>query len=264
MPHTRPHVPRLQYDSDGLPIVINTATDYTRTLIARAQALRDRNPNWYSMTREQQQSEIAQLNSTQQETPMTTTPTTTKHEAMIMLHVRFDMLTTDEWCANNTTERMAHAMLEHLRNNPMFQSDFTEGNTTYDTKVTYSGISQYKTALASDNRRRPNVWLTGRLESMGEAIANWSNSWRAIRSSNKLFESCQHLDTDCRNNGYVMLPMMPHATMRRVVDDARTNLEQARNEDFANAVREAAITVLDGLFEDGLPITHVNSRPEPF
>lgn len=198
---------------------------------------------------------------------MPTQPTpaeTTKHEAMIMLHVRFDMATNDEWCANNVTERMAHAMLEHLRNNPMFQSDFTSGNITSDTKVTYSGISQYKTALASDNRRRPNVWLTGRLESMGEAIANWSNSWRAIRSSNKLFDSCQHLDTDCRNNGYVMLPMMPHATMRRVVDDARTNLEQARNEDFANAVREAAITVLDGLFEDGLPITHVNSRPEPF
>ena len=193
-----------------------------------------------------------------------TTPTTTKHEAMILLHVRFDMATNDDWCANNTTERMAHAMLEHLRTNPMFQSDFTSGNITSDAHLSYSGISQYKTTIASDNRRRPNVWLTGRLESMSEAIANWSNSWRAIRKSNKLFESCQHLDTECRDNGYVMLPMMPHATMRRVVDDARTNLEQTRNESFADAVREAAITVLDGLFEDGLPVTHVNSRPEPF
>ena len=264
MPNTTP----LQYDADGLPIVINTATDYTRTLIARATAMRERNPNWYSMTREQQRSELTQLTQpTQQETPMPTTPTpaeTTKHEAMIMLHVRFDMATTDEWCANNTTERMGHAMLEHLRNNPMFQADFTQGNTTYDTKLSWSGISQYKTTIASDNRRRPNVWLTGRLESMSEAIANWSNSWRAIRSTNKLFETCQHLDTDGRNNGYIMLPMMPHATMRRVVDDARTNMEQSRNESFADAVREAAITVLDGLFEDGLPVTHVNSRPEPF
>ena len=268
---------QINYQQSGSPVIISYPDGelppidphperYIASVLARATAQRIQQaqqnasqPGWYDIP------EI-QINPIQQETPMTVeqTPSTTKHEAMIVLHVRFDMLTTDEWCANNATERMAHAMIEHLRNNPMFQSDFTSGNTTSDTKLSYSGINQYKTALASDNRRRPNVWLTGRLESMGEAIANWSNSWRAIRSSNKLFESCQHLDTDCRDNGYVMLPMMPHATMRRVVDDARNNLDNTRNEDFANAVREAAITVLDGLFEDGLPITHVNSRPEPF
>jgi hypothetical protein len=52
--------------------------------------------------------------------------------------------------------------------------------------------------------------------------------------------------------------------MRRVIDEARTNMDSSRNDDFANAVRQSAITMMDGLFEDGLPITHVNTRVEPF
>ena len=262
MPHTRPHVTPLQYDADGLPIVINTATDYTRTLMARASAMRERNPNWYDIP------EI-QINPIQQETPMTveTTPTpvpTVKHEAMIILHVRYDMLTNDEWAANNAAERMAHFMSEELRTSVYNKPELTIQSTVSDYKLTYSGINQYKTAIASEHRRRPNVWLTGRLESMTEALSNWANSWRAVRSNNSLYDTCRHLDTDGRDNGHVMLPMLPHATMRRVIDEARTNMDSARNDDFANAVRQSAITMMDGLFEDGLPITHVNTRVEPF
>lgn len=188
---------------------------------------------------------------------------TVKHEALIVMHVRFDMQTHDEWSSGNATERMGLFMLESLRNSNMFKSDFTENNSA-DVNLSYSGMHAFKTSIASDNRRRPNVWLSGRLESMSEAISAWGASWRTVRKTSPLFGTCQHLDTDGRRDHYVQLPVLPHATMRRVVEDARTNMENNRTEAFGEAVREAAISLLDGMFEDGLPVTHVSSHPEPF
>jgi hypothetical protein len=271
---------QINYQQSGSPIIVSYPDGelqpidphperYIASVLARATAQRIQQaqqnasqPGWYDIP------EI-QINPTQQETPMTveTTPTpvpTVKHEAMIILHVRYDMLTQDEWSANNAAERMAHFMVEQLRTSNYNNPELTIQNTMSDYKLTYSGINQYKTAIASEHRRRPNVWLTGRLESMTEALSNWANSWRAVRSNNSLYDTCRHLDTDGRDNGHVMLPMLPHATMRRVIDEARTNMDMARNDDFANAVRQSAITMMDGLFEDGLPITHVNTRVEPF
>jgi hypothetical protein len=170
-----------------LPPIDNRPEGYIASLLARASAQRIQQaqdnasqPGWYDIPEIQINPIQRPHHPRQQETPMTveTTPTpvpTVKHEAMIILHVRYDMLTNDEWAANNAAERMAHFMSEELRTSVYNKPELTIQSTVSDYKLTYSGINQYKTAIASEHRRRPNVWLTGRLESMTEALSNWAN-----------------------------------------------------------------------------------------
>jgi hypothetical protein len=264
MPHTRPHVTPLQYDADGLPIVINTATDYTRTLIARASAMRERNPNWYDMTQEQQQTELAQL--TQQETPMPTPHPTTKHETFIITHVRFDMNTSDAWCAQNATERIASVINHAIAEAPSMNVDLTGENISIsDMKQTWVNTVQSKTVLASENRRRPNLWLTGQIQSVMDTINNWNDNWRSIRKTDKLAGTCTHLNTVSSEMSYIQLPTLPIQLMTQIVDEARRNHDVMHTDRWVTSVREAVITRLDGLFEDCVPVDSQSAtNVEPF
>lgn len=255
-----PHQP-LQYDADGLPIVVNTLSDYTRTLIARATAMRERNPEWYSMAET-----ITQP--TQQETPMPTQESreTTKHEAFIITHVRFDMNTSDNWCASNATERIANVINHAIGTAPSTNVDLSgEGISISDLKQTWVGTHTYKTAIASENRRRPNLWLTGSIQSVVDTIANWNDNWRSIRKTDKLADTCLHLNTVPSEASYVQLPTLPVNLMSQIVDEARRNHENNVGDRWVTSLREAVITRLDGLFEDCVPVEGASqTRVEPF
>lgn len=251
-----------QYDADGLPIVVNTLSDYTRTLIARATAMRERNPEWYSMT------ETTATNPTQQETSMPTQQPreTTKHEAFIITHVRFDMNTSDNWCAMNATERIGSVINNAIASAPSLNVDLSAENISIsDLKQTWVGTHTYKTAIASDNRRRPNLWLTGSIQSVVDTIANWNDNWRSIRKTDKLADTCRHLNTVPTEASYVQLPTLPMNLMTQIVDDARRNYENNVGDRWVTTLREAVITRLDGLFEDCVPVDGASqTRVEPF
>ena len=260
MPNQTP----LQYDSDGLPIVINTTTDYIRTLMARANAMRERNPNWYDMTQEQQQAEIRQL--TQRETTMPTPNPTTKHEAFIITHVRFDMNTSDAWCAHTATERIGNVITNAIHTAPSLNVDLTDENISIsDCKQTWANIHQSKTVLASENRRRPNLWLTGQIQSVVDTISNWNDNWRSIRKTDKLAETCVHLNTASSEMNIIQLPTLPVQLMTQIIDEARRNHDTMHTDRWVTSVREAVITRLDGLFEDCVPVDSQSAtRVEPF
>ena len=253
------------YDADGLPIVVNTLQDYTRTVIARARALRERNPNWYDMTAEQIGTQLTQP--IQQETQMPTPHTITKHEAFIITHVRFDMNTSDSWASSNATERIASVINHAITNAPSLNCDLehSESAVMSDLNQSWVGTHQYKTTIASDNRRRPNLWLTGRIESALDAINNWNDNWRSIRKTDKLADTCLHLNTVSAEASYVQLPILPINLMTQIVDEARRNHENNVSDRWVTTLREAVITRLDGLFEDCVPVDGASqTRVEPF
>jgi hypothetical protein len=257
MPNQTP----LQYDADGLPIVINTATDYMRTLTARASAMRERNPNWYDMTQEQQQTQPTQL-----ETTMPTPNPTSKHETFIITHVRFDMNTSDAWCAQNATERIASVISHAIQTAPSMNIDLTGENISIsDMKQTWVNHVQSKTVLASENRRRPNLWLTGQIQSVMDTITNWNDNWRSIRKTDKLAETCTHLNTVSPDASFIQLPTLPVQLMTQIVDEARRNHDVMHTDRWVTSVREAVINRLDGLFEDCIPVDSQSAtRVEPF
>lgn len=255
MPHQTP----LQYDADGLPIVINTTTDYIRTLMARASAMRERNPDWYSMAET-----ITQP--TQQETTMPTPNPTTKHEAFIITHVRFDMNTSDAWCAQNATERISNVITHAIQTAPSMNVDLTGENISIsDMKQTWVNQVQTKTVLASENRRRPNLWLTGQIQSVMDTITNWNDNWRSIRKTDKLASTCTHLNTVSSEASFIQLPTLPTQLMTQIIDEARRNHDSIGTDRWVTSVREAVITRLDGLFEDCVPVDSQSAtNVEPF
>lgn len=198
---------------------------------------------------------------------MPTPNPTTKHEAFIITHVRFDMNTSDSWASSNATERIASVINHAIGTAPSLNCDLehSESAVMSDLKQSWVGTHTYKTAIASENRRRPNLWLTGRIESVVDTISNWNDNWRSIRKTDKLADTCLHLNTVTPEASYVQLPTLPINLMTQIVDDARRNHENSVSDRWVTTLREAVITRLDGLFEDCVPVDGASqTRVEPF
>jgi hypothetical protein len=98
-----------------------------------------------------------------------------------------------------------------------------------------------------------------------DTISNWNDNWRSIRKTDKLADTCTHLNTVSSEMSYIQLPTLPIQLMTQIVDEARRNHDVMHTDRWVTSVREAVITRLDGLFEDCVPVDSQSAtNVEPF
>ena len=196
----------------------------------------------------------------------------TKFETMFVLHVRFDMNTPELHRADSIAEALRRYISEQLIENPPYfmkataeEIETTDGPSTYEfkTRITYAGIRDFVTSLASASRRSPNVWNTGRLMTMSGSVADWTNNLRRIPRDSELGSRAQHLcigvtnfDSWLNEGKDILLPTVPLATSRMIIGKALAKFSIWNSERWSATVQECAVEVLDSMYEDGLPAGH--------
>jgi tRNA/tmRNA/rRNA uracil-C5-methylase (TrmA/RlmC/RlmD family) len=201
---------------------------------------------------------------------------THKFETLIAVHIRYDMPNADLHYAELLSVKMRETIINHIQSQPIDELRTTADElnmevnlSPYRARVTYAGAQDSITSEASENRRSPNVFIYGRLASMGGMIAEMSsNRFRRIRKTSPLGQRAQHLDTAqhnsiiSTNDEWVTLPTLPMSTARMILRRAWNTMRSNEDDRMVDLVQEATVDILDGIFEDGLPISREMTEAE--
>jgi hypothetical protein len=262
-----------RYDHDGLASSPQSLDDYIRTVIARSRAMRERNPHWYSMNPPTTQ---ATINPTQQETPMTT-----KYEAIVTFHVRYDIAGSDVYSANDFLNRVCEVMRQSIYGvtaNPTISvgsdeiaaiANGTQSGSSSTGRVTWAQVQDSGMSVASESRHNPNVVLAGYIASVDNIARSINSDYRAIDKTDnpEMFERARHLSVDANpTDNRTVLPTVPASTARVIARRALRELRTVPMVQLRRECQNSMFTILDGLYEDGLPLNYelTNEEVDPF
>lgn len=211
---------------------------------------------------------------------------THKFETLMAIHIRYDMANEDFYYADVLANRMRESIVSYIQSMPFDELRTTAEELTqpevnpHKARVTYAGCQESVVSPASENRRSPNVFISGRLASIGAMVTEIASmGYRRLRKDSPLGQRAQHLNTASPNtiissaDEYITLPSVPMSTARMILRKA-WNVQRAQESDrLRDFIQEATVEILDGIFEDGLPINseltsaerrNINDGHDPF
>lgn len=224
-----------------------------------------------------------------------------KFETMFTVHVRYDINNEDYSYGNDISQRIQQAVQSYIQqglqtdeglNGIIYfapKNNFThdgpavanaEPSTSGDNtlaKITFSQIVDSVTDFASENRHSPNVWFVGGLRNLRTQIRVYMNN-RTVMKNSPLAVRARQFDASepsswshVDNRDYYTLPILPNRTMELAIQRTRNNESRIVTDGIAEQLQEQVLDILDGLFEDGLPVQHDFTprearvaTPEPF
>lgn len=201
---------------------------------------------------------------------------THKFETLMAIHIRFDMQNEDLHYPEVLSAKMRDAIISYIQSQPIEELRTTADElnmevnlSPYRARVTYAGVQESITSEASENRRQPNVFIYGRLASLSGMIAEMSsNRFRRIRRTSQLGQRAQHLNTAqpnsiiSTNDEWITLPTLPMSTARMILRKAWNTMRSNEDDRMVDLVQEATVDILDGIFEDGLPVSREMTEAE--
>lgn len=207
-----------------------------------------------------------------------------KYESMFVVHVRYDINSDVFQDANDVHYYINSRVKQFIDHSlyvdqPTYEQVFVPSSVDVDiadrmnglkAHVSFTGVVDSIISEASDSRRTPNVWMAGRLMSLSASIRDWMSSVRSIRPNDRFITRARQFDSNDIPGENVLLPTLPLNTMRMIVNKCRERFVNADNSAWCDAMKESTLDVLDGLFEDGLPIdreltaNEIGSGAEPF
>ena len=207
-----------------------------------------------------------------------------KFESMFVVHVRYDVNTEHHGDASDVHVYIQNKFLEFLKTSlPQDQSYPTNVfvNTTAEVensdrqfglkaRISYASTVDSVMSDASESRRSPNVWFLGRLSSAAHMAREWVSYARTISNNDELASRARSFDTQEAGGDSIQLPTLPWNTMRLIFNRARENYYSNNNKMWHKSIKETTVDVLEGLFEDGLPVdreltqSEIGNYAEPF
>lgn len=207
-----------------------------------------------------------------------------KYESMFVIHVRYDVNSDVFMDANDVHYYINSRVKNFIDHNlhidqPQYEQVFLPTATEVEQAerenglkayISYTGVLDSIVSEASDSRRTPNVWMAGRLMSMTSSVRDWLSNVRSISSSDRFINRARQFDSNDVPNEHVLLPTLPLNTMRMIVNRCRERFIVADSRAWYDAMKESALDVLEGLFEDGLPVdreltqNEITNGAEPF
>lgn len=206
---------------------------------------------------------------------------TTKYEAIVTMHIRYDIAGSDIYSANDFLSRACEVMRQSIYGT---RADDTV-NASSDLiariangehpgggsvgRVTWAQVNDSGMALASESRHAPNVVLAGYIASVDNIVRSINGDFRSIsqRSNPEMFARARHLCVDALpQETHTVLPTVPASTARVIARRALREMRVAPHEELRRQCQNSMVEILDGLYEDGLPLNHefTTSEAEPF
>lgn len=205
---------------------------------------------------------------------------TTKYEALITLHVRYDIAGSDIYSANDFLSRVCDVVRSSLYGanaDPMVSagadrieaiSDGSQTGSGSIGRVTWAGITDTGMSTASASRHNPNVVHTGYIASIDNIVRSINSDYRAIeeRDDAELHQRARHLSVDTfPQDTRTVLPTVPATTARVIARRALRHLGSIPVAELRRQCQIAMVEILDGLYEDGLPLNYeMENEVDPF
>jgi hypothetical protein len=205
---------------------------------------------------------------------------TTKYEALITLHVRYDIAGTDVYSANDFLSRVSDTVRSSLYginadssiNTPADTiaaiSNGTQSGSGSTGRVTWAGVIDSGMALASASRHNPNVVYTGYIASIDNIVRSINSDFRAIEEVDnvELHQRARHLSVETfPSDTRTVLPTVPASTARVIARRALRQLGTIPHAELRRECQRAMVEILDGLYEDGLPLNYeMENEVDPF
>lgn len=191
-----------------------------------------------------------------------------KYESMFVVHVRYDVNTDQYGDASDVHVYIQNKVIEHLKSSltqdQSYPTNVFVGTTAevdnsdrqfgLKASITYATTVDSVFSDASPSRRSPNVWFLGRLSSAAHMAREWVSYARTIGNGDELATRARSFDTQEAGRDAIQLPTLPFNTMRLIFNRARENYFTENNAMWHKSIKESTIDVLEGLFEDGLPV----------
>lgn len=208
-----------------------------------------------------------------------------KYESMFVVHVRYDINSDQYNDASDIHVYIQNKVNEYLRARMALDMEsyptsvFVSTNQEVENadrqmglkaRVTFATTVDSVMSDASENRRSPNVWFLGRLASAAHMAREWVAYGRTIGGNNELAARARSFDTQEAGSDSIQLPTLPYNTMRLIFNRARENFYTDNNKRWHQSIKESTVDVLEGLFEDGLPVdreltqNELGNYAEPF
>jgi hypothetical protein len=205
---------------------------------------------------------------------------TTKYEAIITLHVRYDIAGTDIYSANDFLSRVSDTVRSSIyginAENSISASaetiaaisNGTQSGSGSTGRVTWAGVIDSGIALASASRHNPNVVYTGYIASIDNIVRSINSDFRAIEEVDnvELHQRARHLSVDTfPSDTRTVLPTVPASTARVIARRALRQLGSIPHAELRRECQAAMVEILDGLYEDGLPLNYeMENEVDPF
>jgi hypothetical protein len=203
---------------------------------------------------------------------------TTKYEAIVTIHIRYDIAGTDVYNASDFLSRVCNTMRNSVYGVTADASvnasadviagiaNGTEPGSHSVGRVTWAQVLDSGMSVASESRHTPNVVLAGYIASVDSIARSINNDYRSIDKDDnpEMFERSRHLSMNrvSEDTSRTLMPSVPSSTANVI---ARRALREVRSIPMLQLRREcqkSMIEILDGLYEDGLPLNHEFSRSE--
>jgi hypothetical protein len=206
---------------------------------------------------------------------------TTKYEAIVTMHIRYDIAGSDIYSANDFLSRVCDVMRQSIYGitsaitvsaPPSLIEDISNGTQSGSGsvgRVTWAQVNDSGMALASESRHTPNVVLAGYIASVDNVVRSINSDFRSIRQNDnpEMFERARHLSVDAApEETRTVLPTVPASTARVIARRALREMRTTPMEELRRQCQNSMVEVLDGLYEDGLPLNHefTTAEVEPF
>ncbi len=205
---------------------------------------------------------------------------TTKYEAIITLHVRYDIAGTDIYSASDFLSRVSDTVRSSIyginAENSISASaetiaaisNGTQSGSGSTGRVTWAGIIDSGMSLASASRHNPNVVSTGYIASIDNIVRSINSDFRAIeeRDNAELHQRARHLSVETfPSDTRTVLPTVPASTARVIARRALRQLGSIPHAELRRECQAAMVEILDGLYEDGLPLNYeMENEVDPF
>lgn len=206
---------------------------------------------------------------------------TTKYEAIVTMHIRYDIAGSDVYSANDFLSRVCDSMRSSIYGvtaNPIVSagsdviaaiSSGAQSGSPSTGRVTWAQVNDSGMSLASESRHAPNVVLAGYIASVDNIVRSINGDFRSISQSNnpEMFARSRHLCVDALpQETHTVLPTVPASTARVIARRALREMRVVPHEELRRQCQNSMVEILDGLYEDGLPLNHefTNNEVEPF